>query len=857
MLLNDIKESFLSYFRKNNHKVFTSSSLVPKNDPTLYFTNSGMVQFKNRFINIKDDGYSRIVTAQKCMRAGGKHNDLENVGYTTRHHTFFEMLGNFSFGDYFKEESIIYAWEYLTKELGINKDRLYITIYHKDNESLKIWKKITGFDDNKIIKINTSDNFWSMSNTGPCGPCSEIFYDHGPSYPGDIPGTGKEEGNRYIEVWNLVFMQYEKLKSGKKVNLLNRSVDTGMGLERMSAVMQGVNSNYDIDIFKNLINSIIEASKNNKEIISNKVIADHIRAVCFLIADGVLPSNEGRGYVLRRIIRRAMRHADKISPNDDILFKVALFFIHSMKKFYPELQKAKTLIISTLNIEKTKFKDTLKIGMKYLKNEIRHLSDGSILDGNKGFKLYDTYGFPVDLTVDILRERNITLDHKSFIIAMEDQKKKSNTFSSRSTYNDKSIILWNDIYKKFGATKFSEKEQINTTVEVRAIILNNKLVDSIIFGDKATIITDFTTFYAESGGQVGDRGKINQSIVYDTKKFIDKIHAHFVIAKENIKVGDTVRLSVDYKLRQKIRANHSAVHLLHYVLKKELGDYVVQKGSFVNEEKLHFDFTYKRSLYNDEVTMIEKKVNDLIMLNTPVYTNSMDIQDAKKSNITMLLDTTYRDQVRVVSTGKSVELCCGTHVNYTGDIAMFAIISEQSISSCVRRIEAFTGIKALQFFRNGLQKNKEVCNLLKCNNDNLISNLNDLLQRTKDIRKIYEINKSNSIIKKLEKIDFRTNKILKLKLEDQNINLRTIYDHLKNKKKCIIILVNLEKSDNKAIILIGISKDIIVNYSAKRIMYNFLKLVHGKGGGSNNVAQASVKTNHFKGDIIDKIVSLL
>lgn len=856
MLLNNIRKSFLNYFQKNDHKILASSPLIPHNDPTLLFTNAGMVQFKNQFTGKEKIGYSKVATSQKCIRVGGKHNDLENVGFTARHHTFFEMLGNFSFGDYFKEEAIFYAWEYLTKELQINKEKIYITVYHEDIEALNLWKKISDFGDDKIIEIKTNDNFWSMGDVGPCGPCSEVFYDHGEKYFGGLPGTKDEDGDRYVEIWNLVFMQYEKLKSGEQIKLPNPSIDTGMGLERISAVMQGVSSNYDIDILKKLVDTIIRISDNNQETVSNKVIADHIRSSCFLIADGILPSNEGRGYVLRRIIRRAMKHIHNIGYSNNLLSKIATVFIDEMQDSYPELLEGNELIISTLNMEEERFKDTLKKGIKFLKEEINNLSKGDILDGSKAFKLYDTYGFPLDLTVDILKEKNIQLDSKGFEIAMQEQKKRAKANWSGSGEN-RILSLWYDIYDQFGSTEFIRKENDNFIGKIQAIISDDKLVEFLGAGSKGIIVTDQTPFYGESGGQVGDKGLINDSKVYDVRMFINKIHGHCVYLSEKLSVGDEVKLSVNYQLRKKIQANHSATHLLHFALRKILGKHVIQKGSLVNDEKLRFDFTHNKGLNRIELSEIEKLVNSMIIENKKVVTNVMNIQDAKKSGAMALFGEKYNDEVRVIYMSNSIELCGGTHVNYSGDIGLFAITLEESISAGVRRIEAFTGIKAVGYFRNKANKNEEILQLLKCNEENIVSDVLNLQNQIKNLTKINEKYKNKLFLNGLEEINVGNNKILLLKLTEQKVNLKGVYENLKSNKKSIITLINVDKINNKTSLLIGVSKDILGEYSAKELIKKCLDIIDGRGGGNSDFAQASGNNMYVEGKIVETIKNLI
>ena len=695
-----------------------------------------------------------------------------------------------------------------------------------------------------------------MGDVGPCGPCSEIFYDHGEKYFGGLPGTKDENGDRYVEIWNLVFMQYEKLKSGDQINLPKPSIDTGMGLERISAVMQGVNDNYDTDLFKKLINAIIELTGNNQKIVSNKVIADHIRSSCFLIADGVLPSNEGRGYVLRRIMRRAMRHVHNIEYDNNLLSKIAPIFISEMKNSYPELLEARDLIISTLNMEEERFKNTLKNGLKYLNEEIDYLPKDGILSGIKAFKLYDTYGFPLDLTADILKERNLQLDHQGFETAMQEQKIRAKANWSGSGEIGISPI-WYDIYDKFGSTEFIRKENANFVGKIQAIIVNDKSVGFANDGEKAVIITDQTPFYAECGGQIGDKGLINNSKIYDTKLFVGKIHGHFVHLSEKLNVGDEVKLLVNYELRNKIKANHSATHLLHFALRNNLGKHVVQKGSLVNDEKLRFDFTHNKGLTKAELIEVEKLVNTMIIANKRISTNLMNIDNAKKCGAMALFGEKYDDEVRVISMGDSIELCGGTHANYTGEIGLFAISSEESIAAGVRRIEALTGIKALDYFRNKADKTEEIVQLLRCKEENIVNDLSNLQNQIKSLTKINEQCKNELLLLRLEEISVNDNKILLLKLNEQKVDLKSIYDSLKNNAKSVIVLINTDKSNNKTSLLIGISKDILPQYNAKELLQKCFDIIDGNGGGNSDFAQASGKNINVEEKILNIVKNSL
>ena len=853
MLLNDIRKSFLKYFQRNDHKILASSPLIPHNDPSLLFTNAGMVQFKNQFTGKEKITFPRVATSQKCIRAGGKHNDLENVGYTARHHTFFEMLGNFSFGDYFKEKSILYAWNYLTQELGISKNKLYITVYHEDQEAFELWKKITGFNNDKIIKIKTNDNFWSMGDTGPCGPCSEIFYDHGEKHYGGLPGTKDEDGDRYVEIWNLVFMQFEKLVTNEQVNLPKPSIDTGIGLERITAVMQEVHDNYDIDIFQALIKASMEISGNNKEVISHKIIADHIRSSCFLLADGILPSNEGRGYVLRRIMRRAMRYVYNTGYNSSMLYKIAPYLIDNMQEAYPELNEARELIISTLKMEEDRFKETLNNGMKYLKEEIRNMSQ-KVFDGKKAFKLYDTYGFPIDITIDILKEKKLTLDHKGFDEAMEEQKKRAraNWVGSGEQGISK---LWFDIYDKFGATEFIRSSNTNCTGKILAILKDNVLVKTADIGDNVIIITDQTPFYAESGGQVGDKGVINDNKVYDTKLFVGKIHGHFSKLTDKISVGKEANLKIDQVIRNKIKANHSATHLLQNALRKVLGKHVIQKGSLVNDEKLRFDFTHSNALTTEELAKIEQTVNESIILNKKVMTDLMNIEDAKSKGAIALFGEKYEDEVRVVSIGSSIELCGGTHVARSGDIGYFAIVSEESIAAGIRRIEAYTGQKAVIFSRQRINQLEEIARVIKCNINDLNAHLKEMQANIKELQKSNEKYRTDCLLAGVKEHEIKGGKMLTLILKEKKVDLKSLYDCLRNKyQNSVIVIINTNQRTN---VLIGITKDLVMQYSAKSMIEKCFNIIDGKGGGNQEVAQASGQKIGIEDKIIETIKSSL
>ena len=707
---NDIRRTFLDFFEKNDHEVIASASLVPNNDPTLMFTNAGMVPFKNVFTGAETRTYTRATSSQKCVRAGGKHNDLDNVGYTARHHTFFEMLGNFSFGDYFKEEAITLAWDLITKEYGVDKNRLTVTVYHEDDEAYDLWKKIAGMPDERLIRISTNDNFWSMGDTGPCGPCSEIFYDHGDHLWGGPPGTPEEDGDRFVEIWNLVFMQYEQTAEGR-LDLPKPSIDTGMGLERMAAVMHGSQDNYAIDTFRRLIEASVEATgaKETKETgASHRVISDHLRACSFLIADGVSPSNEGRGYVLRRIMRRAMRHAHLLGAKDLVMHQLAPTLISEMGQAFPELVRASSLITETFKLEESRFRQMLEKGMRLLDDEVTKIS-GDTLAGDVAFKLYDTYGFPLDLTQDALRAQNLKVDTAGFDTAMEEQRTKARAAWSGSG-DAGAEKVWFEIREELGATEFIGFANEQAVAQVVAIVKDGIRIQSVSKGDDVTVLTNQTPFYGESGGQMGDTGRIVGAAglvatVTSTGKALGALHTHKVsIEKGTISVGDNIELSVDSARRAKLKANHSATHVLHEALRRELGDHVRQKGSLVAPERLRFDVSHPKAITQEQLDAVEKKVNEIIRGNAAVETRLLSYDDAVDAGAMALFGEKYGDEVRVVSMGSevdlddrdsfSVELCGGTHVGRLGDIALLTIISESAVSAGVRRIEALTGEEA-------------------------------------------------------------------------------------------------------------------------------------------------------------------
>ena len=723
--LNEIRSAFLDYFEKNDHKIVESSNLVPNNDPTLMFANSGMVQFKNVFTGLEKRDYQRATTSQKCVRAGGKHNDLENVGYTPRHHTFFEMLGNFSFGDYFKERAIELAWNLITKEFGLDKNRLYVTVYHDDDEAFNYWKKIAGLSEDKIIRIATSDNFWSMGETGPCGPCSEIFYDHGDHLEGGLPGSKNEDGDRFIEIWNLVFMQYEQISKDKRINLPKPSVDTGMGLERIAALLQGTHDNYETDHFKKIINSaaeILKVEPNNDNLASFRVIADHLRASSFLIAEGVLPSNEGRGYVLRRIMRRGMRHSHLLGSKEPIFFNIFKTLLDEMSKNYPELKRAESLIKETLKMEEEKFLVLLERGMKILDDEISKID--KVLPGEVAFKLYDTYGFPLDLTEDILKNKSLKVDNTKF----DEMMKKSRELAKKNWKGsgDSSVSeIWFNLKEKIGPTEFLGYETNQAEGSVTAIIKDDKEIQKLKEGEEGQIILNQTPFYGESGGQVGDKGIItsgeNEFEVTDVQKKIGNLFVHFgKVSKGTIKLKDNVELKINTERRQNIRAYHSATHLLHESLRRTLGTHVMQKGSLVAPDRLRFDFSHMKPITDEEMKKIDENVNKFVNSKTEVVTRLMTPEEGIEQGAMALFGEKYGDEVRVVFMGEegnkyfSTELCGGTHVKNTGEVGKFKVVSQSSIAAGVRRVEALRDKQLEEYLKSkdkmsslSSQKNEE------------------------------------------------------------------------------------------------------------------------------------------------------
>ena len=866
---SEIRSTFLNYFKKNGHEIVHSSPLVPHNDPTLMFANSGMVQFKNIFTGKEKRDYNRAVTSQKCVRAGGKHNDLENVGYTARHHTFFEMLGNFSFGDYFKDQAIEFAWNLITKEFKIEKEKLLVTVFSEDEDAYNFWKKIAGLSDDKIIKISTSDNFWSMGDTGPCGPCSEIFYDHGDKYPGGPPGSPDEDGDRFIEIWNLVFMQFEQISSSERINLPKPSIDTGMGLERISALLNNTNDNYNTDLFIPLIdnsrNLLNDESQLNSP--SHRVIADHLRSSSFLIADGVTPSNEGRGYVLRRIMRRGMRHAHTLGNKDTVFDKIFPTLLDIFKTAYPELIRAKDLIINTFINEETKFKETVEKGLKILEDEISVSSNK--LDGKIAFKLYDTYGFPLDLTQDYLKSKNVEVDVENFNQMMKEQKERARK-NWKGTGDQEDQKNWFKITENLSSTEFLGYDQTESESEITSIVKSDSKTDQLNEGENGIIILNQTPFYGESGGQVGDIGTImfehNTFEVNDTTKLFGSFYLHHgKVKKGKFKIGDSVTATIDSYKRQLIKCNHSSTHLLHASLRKILGNHVSQKGSLVNSEKLRFDFSHNEPITSDNIIKIENFVKKEITANSQIEIKTIDHQKALDEGATALFGEKYGDEVRVVSMGTlegnkiiSKELCGGTHVAQTGDILNFKIINQTSVASGIRRIEALTNIAVDEYNKQKIQLDNKT---LKENLDKisiLISEIkeydnnfdysydqnSDLTNNLKELKKLLDQKKQNKnketslqniVIEKINDINFvylltenYPSKILKQFVDDQ-----------KNKyqNKCASLIIS--KNDDKLSIVLGVTEDLTSNFDSAKVIQDVSKILGGKGGGGRkDMAQA-------------------
>ncbi|HGU3250819.1 TPA: alanine--tRNA ligase [Escherichia coli O103:H2] len=846
----EIRQAFLDFFHSKGHQVVASSSLVPHNDPTLLFTNAGMNQFKDVFLGLDKRNYSRATTSQRCVRAGGKHNDLENVGYTARHHTFFEMLGNFSFGDYFKHDAIQFAWELLTSEkwFALPKERLWVTVYESDDEAYEIWEKEVGIPRERIIRIGdnkgapyASDNFWQMGDTGPCGPCTEIFYDHGDHIWGGPPGSPEEDGDRYIEIWNIVFMQFNRQADGTMEPLPKPSVDTGMGLERIAAVLQHVNSNYDIDLFRTLIQAVAKVTGATD--LSNKslrVIADHIRSCAFLIADGVMPSNENRGYVLRRIIRRAVRHGNMLGAKETFFYKLVGPLIDVMGSAGEDLKRQQAQVEQVLKTEEEQFARTLERGLALLDEELAKLS-GDTLDGETAFRLYDTYGFPVDLTADVCRERNIKVDEAGFEAAMEEQRRRAREASGFGAD-------YNAMIRVDSASEFKGYDHLELNGKVTALFVDGKAVDAINAGQEAVVVLDQTPFYAESGGQVGDKGELKGAnfsfAVEDTQKYGQAIGHIGKLAAGSLKVGDAVQADVDEARRARIRLNHSATHLMHAALRQVLGIHVSQKGSLVNDKVLRFDFSHNEAMKPEEIRAVEDLVNAQIRRNLPIETNIMDLEAAKAKGAMALFGEKYDERVRVLSMGDfSTELCGGTHASRTGDIGLFRIISESGAAAGVRRIEAVTGEGAITTVHADSDRLSEVAHLLKGDSNNLADKVRSVLERTRQLEKELQQLKEQAAAQESANLSSKAIDVNGVKLLVSELSgvepkmLRTMVDDLKNQLgSTIIVLATV--AEGKVSLIAGVSKDVTDRVKAGELIGMVAQQVGGKGGGRPDMAQA-------------------
>lgn len=867
----DIRSEFLRFFEKNGHTIVPSSPLVPQNDPTLMFTNAGMVQFKNVFTGNETRPYTRATSSQKCVRAGGKHNDLENVGYTARHHTFFEMLGNFSFGDYFKEDAIAFAWELVTKNFGLNPEKLCVTVYHNDDEAFDIWKKVSGFHDDKIIRIPTSDNFWSMGETGPCGPCTEIFYDHGDHIWGGPPGSPEEDGDRFIEIWNNVFMQYEQIDSETRIELPNKSIDTGMGLERMAATMMGSNNNYDIDIMRSLIEHSAEVTSYDVDSASHKVIADHLRSAAFLIADGVLPSNEGRGYVLRRIMRRGMRHAHLMGSQDPLMYRLFPTLQSKMSEAFPELNRAAALITETLKTEETRFKKTLDRGLGLLDAETEKLSEGDSLAGDVAFKLYDTYGFPLDLTQDALKAKQISVDTEGFNICMEKQKAAARAAWSGS--GDATVEkVWFEIEENHGATDFLGYETSQAEGQIIALVKDGEQVQELKEGERGFIITNQTPFYGESGGQIGDTGFIGHeggdAEILDTQKRIGKLHIHeAAVIKGTLKVSYEVHMKIDAARRLDIRANHSATHLLHAALREIVGEHVTQKGSLVAADRLRFDISQPTALTKEQIQLVEQRVNDEIRANTDVVTRLMAQDEAIEAGAMALFGEKYDEEVRVLTMGTraedgryfSVELCGGTHASRTGDIGLMKIVSESAVSSGVRRVEALTGRGALNYLVEQDNRLSEAANAIKSAPAELVTRVQSLADEKKKLEaEVAKLRKeiatggtagAASDVKEIAGVKFTSRVLSDFPPKD----LKPMADELKAQLGSGVVAL-VAVNDGKASIVVAVTEDLTSKVNAVDLVRAGSVALGGKGGGGRpDMAQAGGPNGEAANDAVDAI----
>ena len=867
--VNEIRRAFLDYFKKHGHETVASSSLVPRNDPTLMFTNAGMVQFKNVFTGQETRPYVRAASSQKCVRAGGKHNDLDNVGYTARHHTFFEMLGNFSFGDYFKADAIEFAWNLITKEYGLDKKRLMVTVYHDDDEAFRVWKKLTGFADDRIIRIATSDNFWQMGETGPCGPCSEIFYDHGPKIKGGPPGSAGADGDRFIEIWNLVFMQFEQRGPGDRVALPKPSIDTGMGLERISAVLQGTHDNYETDLFQALIAASVaatgvEAAGDAKA--SHKVIADHLRSCSFLIADGVLPSNEGRGYVLRRIMRRAMRHAHLLGAETPLMHRLVPALVRQMGDTYTELTRGEALITETLKLEETKFRKTLENGLKLLDEASGGLKAGAVFPGDVAFKLYDTFGFPLDLTQDALRARDISVDQTAFTAAMDQQKQKARA-AWKGSGDAATETIWFEVRERTGATDFLGYDTESAEGVIGALIKGGKETKALKSGDEGHLVLNQTPFYGESGGQVGDSGVIKGAKgalfrVVSTEKKLGDLFVHTgIVESGSFNAGDAVELVVDHDRRSAIRANHSATHLLHEALRQVLGTHVAQKGSLVSPDRLRFDFSHTKPMSPQEIASVEALANAIVLQNAAVETRLMAVDDAIASGAMALFGEKYGDEVRVVSMGQptvnfnkawSVELCGGTHARRTGDIGLIKVMAESGSSAGVRRLEALTAEGARTYLAKADETLREAAGLLRTRPDDVVERLKALVDEKRQLEKQLADAKRQVAMgggavpggPAAPQTDlvrtFGTTKLFSRLVSGLNPkDLRGLVDEGKKQVGSGVVAIVGVTEDGKAGLAVGVTDDLTKSWSAVDLVKIGAEALGGKGGGGRaDMAQA-------------------
>jgi alanyl-tRNA synthetase len=867
--VNEIRSTFLNFFAENGHEIVPSSPLVPRNDPTLMFTNAGMVQFKNVFTGVEKRPYQRATTSQKCVRAGGKHNDLDNVGYTARHLTFFEMLGNFSFGDYFKERAIELAWNLITKEFGLKKDKLLVTIYHDDDEAARHWKKIAGFSDDRIIRIATSDNFWAMGDTGPCGPCSEIFIDRGEHIWGGPPGSPEEDGDRFLEFWNLVFMQFDQVTKEERISLPRPSIDTGMGLERMAAVLQGVDSVFETDLFRHLIeatSSAVGHGPNEQTAASYRVIADHLRSSAFLVADGVLPSNEGRGYVLRRIMRRAMRHAQLLGAKDPLMHRLVWALVREMGQAYPELVRAENLIEETLRLEETRFRKTLERGLTILDEKSSGLKKGDMFDGDTAFTLYDTYGFPLDLTQDALRNRGIGVDIASFTDAMEKQKAKARE-SWKGSGDTASESIWFPLREKLGATEFLGYDTENAEGVVGALVKDGKEVDSLKTGEAGAIVMNQTPFYAESGGQVGDTGlMLGEGVTFrvtDTQKKAGDLFVHLGIVEQGtLKVGTALALEVDHARRSSIRAHHSATHLLHEALRQVLGDHIAQRGSLVAPDRLRFDFVHPKPITAEELARVEDIANNVVLENDEVTTRLMGVDDARDAGARALFGEKYGDEVRVVSMGKtarehganalgwSVELCGGTHVRRTGDIGLISVTGESAVASGVRRIEALTGNHARKHANDTMALAKTAASELRTTIDEMPARIAALMEERKKLeRDLSEARKKLAMggggavngaaslggTREVGNVKLMARAVEGIEMKD----LKSLVDEGKKQLGSGVVAIVGVTGDGKAGVVVGVTADLTSRYNAVDLVRVASEALGGKGGGGRpDMAQA-------------------